>query len=1171
MIIASFIAGIALMANGKEEGSYLRDITSDYQTGHLDWAPKLAGGGVNTLFIVNRAAGRNVAEICQRLDTVLTAVTTYNEAGFVRIGALAREDAYESSIEGTTIHEKTTELMRKLDGDYELFVMWDFAFDSLPPEAQFKILSKISQGAGLILMSEKTKLKKLFSSPFPEGAEWILSLAPLAGFPKSIKAMPPDKLLNTFSFGKGRIVTLDQSSIAAANPYSGSWASTYEADMVLVMRAMLWAARRVSGVQLSCPVLKNSPELDWQPQSFEIDVSGSNGGSLKARLRNGHNKLLAEKIFPLDASGKSKLNFEAGVLPAGKYFLDVTADNDNSDGHLGFLDDLWQIFSKKGTFIDNFGYFCFTVRSPVGAMSVDTFGGQESFKPGSKIDATLTLEKPLTAEGMLEVALLDSPYGREWFRKTVAVPPGSDKVGFALEDYHVPTIAGILRCRLSSLGKEVVVCEKLLFFPRRHRDLYTQLGWDTIPGGSLTPFHAGQIVDRLGFNHGLSWTDTEGKNARLAAVFNQRFVPYTTRILLGPDILKEKLKDGITDRSFYNPKIQKSLVNSIEATIKDFLNYGPAIYSLGDENGFQYCDEFSESGDKHFKESLRKRYRNDITFLNSVWGTNFKSFDDVKMTFKEAQERKIYPAWFDLRQHWEQQYGDMHHFYAAEIKKRDPDALVGAEGSVPGDLEYTIDGLEFWGPYSDPVMNEVLRSIGPDRIRMHWWGGYTGGMSGGRAEYPWPLWRPLLAGTVNGNAWYSTIAAGSLGMLGTDMRFADYFKHMLPYLDDLKNGCAQLLITTPMRSDGVAVLWSHASDSAKLLDPRFVNPKDSMGVFLDFCYATGINFDFLTSSMLAGKLDNYKILFLFGASSISETDAAQLKSFVEKGGTVVADINPGLLDGFLKPASRNMLEPLFGNLAYAEIKVPELAAIKVDTSLNGQILKFSAEKALTTPGLPLVRIQKLGKGTAILLNFSFSSARDTACGGTSFKQFLLSILAAENIKPYATLASIAPGGRMIRIRQGNGFTLVGLLCNKDELGKTVELSVPQTAYVYEVGRGLVGHESSWSFKLDSPFKLFTLYDKEQSKPEFSLGSGSASPGNVLNADISKIPCGTVLFVQIIGTDGNSLPMRDQVIVADDKTKSFDIIFAYGDKPGRYTVRAKSINTGLVADVEVELK
>lgn len=1162
LVTAIIIGGFSMKMEGKEDGSYLRDITMEYETAHLEWASTLSEGKIRVLFIVTRKGGREIVETAQRIGLDFTALTAYSRV------QLAYEDTYESAVEGTTVFEKTNELLQKLEGAYDLIILGNVMFDNLPQEAQFKILCKVSDGAGLIMTwGTDSRLKKIFSKPV-DGADEILSMSPLKGLPSPLAKTSAGKLVKTYAFGKGRIAAInyvgftDNLSLTAMNTFSRSWQAEYENNLVLVMRAMLWAAGKNPKIKVSCPELAASPELDRKPLSIGITVAGGNASAdVKARLRNEHNDILSEKKLKV-ADGKAV--FESAAMPAGKYFLDLIT----SDG--------------KG--VDNFGYFCFSIKSPVGAAKVET-GEKDSFKPGEKINCAFEMETPLTGKGQLEIRLADSPYGRIWLKDIVEVQPGQKKVEFKLENIQMPTISAYLECVLRADNLELCKTDKLLFFPKRNKDIYTQIVWNCVPEG-LSPFYASQVVDNLGWSAALNHPSPDGENAKAAAIFNQRFVTYITRIGLISDkkikgvkqygwfflpAAEQKTVEKIDDQSFYNPEIRNLWAKGIENRIKNLPKYGPAVYNLGDENAFAYGDTFSVSDEIEFRKFLKNRYDGKTSVLNAIWGTDYKTFDEISTSIKEANDKKMFPAWFDVRLFWEKQYADIHHFLADEIKKRDPEAIVGAEGSVPGNLEQTISRLEFWGPYSDTVMDEVLRSIGGDRLRTLWWGGYVGGMHYGRNNLPTPLWKFLLTGTVNGSAWYSASVAGNDGMLGADMRYADYFKGMRPHLDDLRNGVAQLLIKTPQREDGIAVLYSHASDSANLLDPRLVNPKDSAAAFIKFCHSQGLNLDFLTESGMSDKLKKYKVLFLFGASAVSTEEAARITQFVKDGGTVVADVNPGLLDGFLKPAEKNMLEPLFGNLTFAGVKNPELAKISIDKAVNGVKIKFEAEKGLTTPGLPFMQVKEFGKGRAILLNFSFASAKNTACDAGAFSQFLKSLLASEKITPYAKLDGVEDESLIFRVREGNGFKLVGILCGKNDTGKTATLSIPGTSYVYEVNRGFLKKCDSWSFKFDVPFKLFALYEKEQKAPEFSLSSKDATAGKTLLADISKILDGSVLYVQLKGPDGTALPLRDKVVLVDKKTRQFDLPFAYSDKPGKYSVVVKNVNTGLESKEDLVLK
>ena len=120
-----------------------------------------------------------------------------------------------------------------------------------------------------------------------------------------------------------------------------------------------------------------------------------------------------------------------------------------------------------------------------------------------------------------------------------------------------------------------------------------------------------------------------------------------------------------------------------------------------------------------------------ITLLSA--GLRLYGLDRQSLWYDETAEETGFQ-----RQFMEKAYSDLHHFLADEIRKVHPGAKVGAEGSRPAEMEQTIDTLEFWGPYSRLVEDEVLRCLGRDKFRTLWWGGYVGS-HGGRGKYPMPL------------------------------------------------------------------------------------------------------------------------------------------------------------------------------------------------------------------------------------------------------------------------------------------------------------------------------------------------------------------------------------------------------------------------------------------------
>lgn len=1167
MLKRILFAGAVFMAAatgwGKHDGRYIRDLTMNFETVHLQWASKLDGGKIDALFIVARKGARDVVEAAQRMEIGIDTVNAFNAV------ELATENMYESAVEGTTKHEKTQELLKKLEHKYQLYVLGNFSFSALPAEAQFKILRQVLNGSGLVFVyPHQNKLKKLFANPV-NAEDSIMSLAAESGLPERIRDFKVKELLKTYQFGKGRIAVIDYKAshtahyngqaLTVPNGYSNRWQAEFENNMVLLLRTMKWAVARTSSVEVSCKELADSPVLKQAARQVALQLNSASAfdGKMELRLRDEFNNVINTQEVVCAFKGHKEQSFTIPELPSGKYYLDV-------------------IIRRAGG-IDNFGYFAFAVESLV----KPELAASEVVNNHGPVKAELKLNKPLN-NGSVEVTLTDSPYGRVWFKKSFSLT--GKELALNITDYYMPTLAGYLKCAVIQDGKTLAIAEKLLFFPDYNLENYLELAWNSVPGEYLGRIESMQIVDKLGWRAGLSHPTKDGENARYAALLNQRFVPYATRIglkkgqngeikqyswfFLPKDKTNEQKALG-GDESFARQEVKELWADGVKHRVKNLPNYGPAIYTLGDENFFDVNAGYGPSDDKGFRDFVKAKY-GAIAKLNQAWGTTYKSFDQVRhFPLKEAKEKKIYAAWFDHRQYMEKMYADMHHFLADEIRKYDPQAKVGAEGSVPGNLEQTIKGLEFWGPYSDLVMDEVLRSIGGDKIRMLWWGGYVGS-HGGRGVYPTPLWKDLLIGSVNGSAWYAAMKASSEAVMGSDMDFADYAKRLIPEMLIMQNGMAQLLNTTPLENDGIAILWSHASDSARLLEQKFVNPRDSIGTFIRFCYQNGLNFDFLTESRLAA-LNKYKVLFLFGASALSDAECAAIMEFVKNGGTVIADLNPGILDGNLTILKNNQLCELFGNITYATSGAPELAPLKLDLEFNHKKLKLQAAKASMIAGQKPFAVKRYGKGSAVLLGFSLASVSTTCSSDASMTGFMLDMLGTLGIKSPVKVSGVNHEETIIRVRQGNGFKLVGLLADKKDVGKTVTVVLPEPAYIYAVGAGYITYGKSVSLKLDKPFKLLSCFIARQAPPEVKLSAASTVPGKPVDLDLSIFKPGTVLFIQLRDPSGNMLMLRKKVLIIDGKMKKYPLHFAFNDKLGAYTLSVTEVASGLHAEVNIKLE
>ncbi len=548
--------------------------------------------------------------------------------------------------------------------------------------------------------------------------------------------------------------------------------------------------------------------------------------------------------------------------------------------------------------------------------------------------------------------------------------------------------------------------------------------------------------------------------------------------------------------------------------------------------------------------------------MNREWKSQYPAFGEVPhMPLAEALAAGKPAAWNDHLEYMEKMYADIHHLYAQEIRKQDPLAKVGLEGTFGGDnFEQMLDGLDWWGPYSNLVEDEVLRSLYPG-IPRFLWAGYHG--ERGPGKFP-KLTTFLLKGSVNGNGWYSTYVQDVHSIVSLDYS-PSFPEPFMAELQRLRFGLAQLLVNNPLKDSGLLVYWSHLSRRGMKVDERCVTPESGIGPLLRFCYQTGLSLEFVSSRKLE-RLERGKVLMLLGISSLNAEEAAAILAFVEKGGTVIADVNPAVLNGFMNPYRENPLQKLFGNLTLnADSPALEVKPLRVDLA-DGSV--FQAEKALQNPALPCMTRKTFGKGEALLLNFNFAIVESSADAGMPLAGFLTRTLAAHGVSIPFTVNRATT----FRVRQGQGYDLLGFRSPDADIqtGEVLRITLPEQRFVYACGQGFLGEQAEIEVRQSGrSLYLFSSFASKQTAPSIELPA-SLSRGARLPLDFGRLPRGRVLFLWVAAPDGADMPERALVLDTARKTQA-QLQFAWNDQPGTYTLVLEDVTTGLRSTWRLELK
>ncbi len=407
---------------------------------------------------------------------------------------------------------------------------------------------------------------------------------------------------------------------------------------------------------------------------------------------------------------------------------------------------------------------------------------------------------------------------------------------------------------------------------------------------------------------------------------NWRFLAAEALHRRNPDDIAGFTRDPSLSDPRWLAKIQARLTRDVQA----LRPYRPLYYNLGDETGIadlaSFWDfDFSRYSLEGMRGWLRQRYGS-VAALNREWGSHFEGWDHVMpMTTRQAIEKpdQNFAAWADFKQWMDVVFARALAGGAAAVHAADPGALAAIEGvQVPGwggydypRLARSVDAME---PYDFDADIQMLRSLNPQLVLLT-----TLFASGREASYL--TWRELVRGTRGLILWDENndfvAKDGRLGQRG--MQAAADFA-------EIRGGLGALLINSRRHTDPVAVLYSQESlRIAWLLDRRVRGQRDQAGSadkalgaaprtsshhFVRTIEHLGIEPRFISASALekgALRAGGTRILMLPDALALSPNQAAEIRDFVARGGSVLADGEPGLFDEHGSRLRQPMLSDVF--------------------------------------------------------------------------------------------------------------------------------------------------------------------------------------------------------------------------------------------------------------------
>ena len=400
--------------------------------------------------------------------------------------------------------------------------------------------------------------------------------------------------------------------------------------------------------------------------------------------------------------------------------------------------------------------------------------------------------------------------------------------------------------------------------------------------------------------------------------------------------------------SLSDPTWLSKIHDRLLETAKFYAPFRPLFYSLGDESGIAdlaaYWDfDFSDESLVPMRRWLRERYGT-LQALNDQWATNFTSWDAVMpSTTDEAMKRpgENFSAWSDFKEWMDIAYSGALKMGADAVRSVDPQAYVGiGGGQMPGwggyDYSRITGALNAIEPYDIGNNIEILRSLNPHMVVM----------TTSFARGPWEkhrVWYELLHGNRGLIIWDDKGA-----FVGADNAVGERGREVATYYNELRSGIAALLINSERATDPVAIHYSQPSmriewmlaqrpkgenwvtrnSSTEYRDSAFLRLRESWCRLIE---DQGLQFNFVAYSQVEQEellRRGYKVLILPHSTALSAVEAKAIREFVEQGGTVVADGDPGTFDEHCRRLPKSQLADVFDSETFGRGR-----AIRVSTDV----------------------------------------------------------------------------------------------------------------------------------------------------------------------------------------------------------------------------------------------
>ena len=1147
-------------------------MTDAVVTPHIAWAKPYARGPVRTLVVAPRWMQRETVELAQRLDMQHETVC-FSSATDVLTDWLYLYRSYDVyGYERKTAVTVLNMLHAKLRDQHDCLILSSFHPHIVPETLRRLIVEKVRAGTGLVLLGEATTLLTDLGKEV-RPTTWSPAGVPVRTLPVLGRMLADKKRVwNAYTFGKGRVLALRYATggkwgqlcltprLGHEDPYVLQY---YDYFHSLVAGAVLWAARKEPPVRV---------RFAGAPGQVIVEADQAVPGAVLETLVDDAPRAWRRCTrTPVD-------------LPKG------TSTHTLADTGLATGPRYINVWVKKGGKVLGWGttYTDPKADAPcIAALDIPN----KVIRPGGTLRGTVRLSHAVK-DAAVELTVWDTT-GRLLRRRRVK--PTGQTVPFEFTLGRPVAILHEVRAQLTRSGRLLDQRVGTATVPDPRVDDYHFLAWLETSNDAV----AHHILRELA-KAGVEWIDNYGLHAasqrqtdvyvRNAARYGLRSVPYATRIA-------SRHGDGRVRRPcLSDPKHLKQWTAGLRERARGAAPYGPPGYTLGDENFLidrQVDVCISPSCLAAFRRHLQTQYGS-ISRLNASWHTKLKAWSEaMPSTFEQVRKTPAHwPRWADHRAFMDRVFTRAHALGRQAIREVDPKARVGWDG---------IFSLTSWHGYDfyqlcracdllqvyvgHPHQVEYMRSWHrPDSILGAWYNGVGNADEISAKRVGWHL---LFHGC--NSSWYWMAYNTGPALVFPDLRPTPQLTWLSESVGEIKRGIGKLLLNARRENDRIAIHYSQASVHAgTLLGRGIAGPQWGFARVLE---DLGLQYDMLAYEQIEqGALKDYKVLLMPACAALSPSETQAIRAFVERGGLVVADTVPGILDEHCRLLDRGRLDEVLG-IARTGLPKPGGGAIRVHggglkmelamPAYDSGVKAAGAEAWATTAKTPCVLVRKVGRGWAVVLNTPIETyerlrGKDT---GRPVGRLMARLLDLVGVRPQVR---ITVGGaratvcETVRFTDGNICYVCIVKDNRVAGAETQEVTIrlPREAHVYDVrAKRALGVRQTVQAKLvpGDPKVYCLLPYAVQSvavKPARTrIKAGDTMAFRVaLNTGTPTLAGRHALRVDLLGPDGNVVRHYGRNVLTTGPTTEVSVELALNDSPGRWQVRVTDVATGRSATV-----